>query len=154
MMIHFFRRTKSDSATCFNALRMSIGYRLLGLSPGSRYLSTTGEENDLDRVEQDQEIEEERKVLDVVQVVLQLLERVVDRSAVAVLDLGPAGDSRLHREPLHVVRDLSLEFVDELRPLGSWPDEAHVAEQHVEELGELVESRPTEGSPHAGHARV
>src|SRR6266849_525374 len=153
-MTHFFRRAKSDSATCFSAVKMSIGYRLLGLSPGTRYLSTTREENYLDRVQQNQEIEEERKVLDVVQIVLQLLERVVDRGAVTVLDLGPAGDSRLHREPLHVVRDLPLEFVDELRPLGTRPDEAHVAEQHIEELGELVESYPTEESPHVGHARV
>src|SRR5216684_429901 len=133
-MIHFFRRTKSDIATCLNAVRMSIGYRLLELSPGSRCLSTTGEEDDLNRVQQDEEIQEKGKVLDVVEIVLQLLERVVDRSAIAILDLGPAGDSWLHGEALHVVRDLLLKLMDELRPLGARPDEAHVPDQDVEEL--------------------
>src|ERR1700682_5912568 len=149
-MIHFFRRAKSDSATCFNALRMSIGYRLLCVSPDTSVIivgcrrirewsSSPCEEDDLNGAQQDQEVEEKREILDVVEVILQFLERVVYRGAIAILDLSPAREAGLHGQPLHVVRDLFLKRVDEFRSLGARADEAHVPDQDIEELRELVE---------------
>ena len=48
------------------------------------------QEHGLDRLEDDEEIERHRHVLDVEEVVLQLLHRVLDAGAVGVADLRPA----------------------------------------------------------------
>ena len=52
------------------------------------------QQDGLDRLEDDEEVERHRQILDVEQVVLQLLERVLDAGAVRVADLGPAGHAR------------------------------------------------------------
>src|SRR5215470_18385976 len=152
--IHFFRRTNSDRATCLSVLTMSIGYRLLRRCPDPRVSSTPGEQHDLHGVEQDQEVEEQREVLDVVEVVLQLLERIFDRGAVAILDLRPAGESRLHGQPLHVIRDFLLQALHELRSLRSRSDEAHVTDENVDQLRELVETGSTKDRSHSRDAGI
>jgi hypothetical protein len=43
-----------------------------------------------------------------------------------------------------VAFDVLPELAHELRSLGAWPDEAHVALEDVEELRELVERRPAQ----------
>src|SRR5262249_18152212 len=152
--IHFFRRTSSDRATCLRVLTMSIGYRLLRRCPDPRVSSTPGEQHDLHGVEQDQEVEEQREILDVVEVVLQLLERIFDRGAVAIPDLRPAGEPRLHGQPLHVVRDFPLQALHELRSFRPGPDEAHVTEQYIDQLGELVETGAPKDRSHPRDARI
>src|SRR5882672_4203691 len=155
-MIHFFRLAKSESATCRTMVKMSTAsFSYVGIrNEPDECSAAPSEQHDLNGVEQDQEVEEERKVLDVVEIVLQLLERVVDGGAVVILVLGPAGDAELHGEPLHVEENLLLEILDELRTLGARSDEAHVAHQHIEELGQLVETSPAEERPHLRHPRV
>ena len=85
----------------------------------------------------DLEVERDRPVLDVVEVVLDaLLDR---RVAAPAVDLRPAGQARAHLVAQHVLRDPLLELVDEERPLGPRADERHVAAQHVPELRQLVD---------------
>src|SRR5215510_14227536 len=152
--IHFFRRTSSDRATCLRVLTMSIGYRLLRRCPDPRWSSTSGEQHDLHGVEQDQEVEEQRKILDVVEVVLQLLQRIFNRGAVAIPDLRPAGEPRFHGQPFHVIRDFLLEALHELRSFRPRPDEAHVTEQHIDQLRELVQTGAAEDRSHPRDARI
>src|SRR5438094_3884322 len=116
--------------------------------------AASSEKDDLNRVEQDQKIEEERKVLDVVQIVLELFQRVVDGRSVAVLDLSPARDPRLDGKPLHVEGDLLLQVLDELGPLRARPDEAHMPHEDVEELRKLIQTRPPQEGSHTRHSRV
>src|SRR5690606_8727133 len=97
------------------------------------------EQHHFDRLQQDHEVEHQAVVLDVEQVELQLFPGVVDRGAVGIAQLGPAGQSRLHRVAHVVVADLAVELVDELRPLRARADEAHVTGQHVEQLRQLVQ---------------
>ena len=59
----------------------------------------------LDGLEDDEQVEGDRHVLDVEQVALQLLHRVFDAGAVAVADLRPAGQARAHHVPLPVERE-------------------------------------------------
>src|SRR5450756_1647139 len=73
----------------------------------------------LDRLEDDVGVQRHRQVLDVEQVVLELLHRVLDAGAVGVAHLRPAGQPGLHHVPLPVERDLHRQVVDELRPLGA-----------------------------------
>src|SRR5262245_10871949 len=91
-----------------------------------------------DRLDENPQVEGEAPALDVVEVVLDPpLDRGVPPPAV---DLGPAGDARLHLVAKHVARHAAPEFFDEARPLGSRANQTHLAAQHVEELGQLVEA--------------
>src|SRR6187399_879745 len=89
------------------------------------------EQNGLECLQNDEEVEEHGRVLDVEKVVLQLLERVLRTGAVGVAHLCPARDAGPHHMPLTVVRDLFRQFGDELRTLRPRPDQAHLAAQHV-----------------------
>src|SRR3954463_8602940 len=64
----------------------------------------------------DLEIEPDRPVLDVVEVVLDAL--VERRVAAPAVHLRPAGHAGLHLVPQHVLRDAVLELLDEVRTLG------------------------------------
>src|SRR4051794_30524486 len=50
------------------------------------------EQDNLHRLEQDHQVEEQGMVLDVVKVVLKLLLGIFDRGAIVQADLGPSGD--------------------------------------------------------------
>ncbi len=89
----------------------------------------------LDRGQEDDEVEEERAVLDVVEV--QALVGVEGR-VVAGLDLPQAGDAGPHLVP---VVEVGGELVDLVAQRRAGPDEAHVALQDVDQLGQLVEAR-------------
>src|SRR5512139_4320140 len=87
--------------------------------------------------DEDLQVEEEGPVLDVVEVMLDaLLDR---RVAAPAVPLRPAGPAALHAVAPHVLRDALAELLDDGRPLGPRADEAHVADEDVDELGELVE---------------
>src|SRR5688572_400297 len=122
--------------------RGASGGRLSGVRDGGSRLTRffagpfTGsprEEYDLHGMQEDEHIEKDRHVLDVVEVVLQLFPCVLDGGAVGVSYLSPSGDARLHREAVKVERHLLRELGHERDPLGSWPYQAHVTQQDVEE---------------------
>src|SRR5262249_34776708 len=75
------------------------------------------------RLEHDLDVQPERPVVDVEQVVAQLHLGV---DGVAAVHLGPTGDPRRHLVPLPVVRDLDLEAMDEAGPLRPGADQAHL----------------------------
>src|SRR5262245_54784828 len=62
-------------------------------------LRTFAGQNHAHGLEQNDDVEEQRMVLDVVEVVLQLLYRVVERGAVVVADLRPPGHPGLDAVP-------------------------------------------------------
>src|SRR4029450_3288480 len=151
MSTHFFRRARTERGTCFKTFKMSIGVNLLVRRPGrGRGSAATSEEHHLDSSNENHEIQEEREVLDVVEVILELLDGIFHRGAVAIPPLRPAGNSRLDRQALHVEGNLLLQRVDELGPFRPGPDEAHVPQEHVEELGHLVEPGLPEEAAHPG----
>src|SRR5436305_11460658 len=90
-----------------------------------------------EREPHDLEIERDRPVLDVIEVVLDaLLER---RVAAPAVDLRPSSDAGLDLVAQHVLRDAVLELLDEERPLRTRADDRHVAAEDVPELRQLVE---------------
>src|SRR5882762_10754153 len=103
-------------------------------------------------LDQDLQVEAQAPALDVVEVALDpLLDRGVAPPSV---DLGPAGDSRLHLVAEHVARHPPPEFLDEARALRTRPHETHLAAKHVEELRQFVEARSPEKRPEAGAAWI
>src|SRR5690606_28223402 len=111
------------------------------------------EQHDLDRVEKDEEIQEQRVVLDVVEVVLQLGACILDRRAIRIAHLRPAGDTRLHAVAYVVVGNVLDQVAHEERALGARADETQVAAQDVDELRQLVDSRAPQEPAYRGDAR-
>src|SRR3990172_10296761 len=100
----------------------------LKCSPGS-----FPEEHNLHTVEKNKQVEKHGQILDVIQVVLKLFQRVLDTASIAISHLGPSGDPWLDRKALAIEGDLLPQRVDEHRSLGSGADEAHLSDQHVED---------------------
>src|SRR4030095_15195981 len=92
----------------------------------------------------------EREVLDVVEVILELLDGIFHRGAVAITHLRPAGNSRLGRHAIHAEGNMLPGGWDDRGPFRPGADEAHVPQEHVEELGHLVEPGPPEEAAHPG----
>src|SRR3569832_1648406 len=111
-------------------------------------------QHDADRLEDDQQVEERRVVLGIIEVVFELLARIVDRGAIGVVDLRPAGDARLHHMALGIVIELLLQILDELRAFGARADEAHLALEHAPALRQFVDPRLADETTDAGDARV
>src|ERR1035437_6430017 len=89
-------------------------------------------------------VQRRRKILDVVTVELQLLDGILGRAAVLLIDLRPSGDARFHAQTLTVVGDFLLQHRGEFRPLRARPDDGHFAAHHVEQLRQLVETQPAQ----------
>src|SRR5206468_4104274 len=82
-------------------------------------------------LEDDDDIERDRHVLDVEQVVLQLLDRVFDAGAIRIADLRPARQPGLQYVPLTIVGDLLDKLLHELGPFRPGTHEAHVTAEDV-----------------------
>jgi len=68
----------------------------------SRYVGTCSactltKQHNLRRLEQNDQIEEQAMILGIIEIVLQLVHRVIDCRAVWIADLCPAGNARLYR---------------------------------------------------------
>src|SRR5215510_11413935 len=81
------------------------------------------------RVEDDEEVQRKRHVLDVEQVVLELLDGVFLAGSVGIADLRPSGQSWPYDVPLAVERDVPCQLLDEFWPLGPGSDLPPVAPQ-------------------------
>src|SRR5689334_9912742 len=97
----------------------------LGLHTTSDNLESlpASQEHDLDRLEHDPHIKQQRSVFDVVEIILKLLYCIFDRRAVAVIDLRPTGQARLNQVTLVVERNLLGQLLDEEGAFGARPDE-------------------------------
>ena len=91
-------------------------------------------------------VQDEGEVADVVQVVLKLAHGVLQRDAVGMVDLGPAGDAGFYEMSEMIAGDLAFVGVDKFLPFRPGADEAHLASKHVPELRQLVESSRAEKS--------
>src|SRR4051812_35170596 len=85
----------------------------------------------LDGLDDDVEVERDRQVLDVEELVLEFLESIFAACAVRVFHLRPTREPRPHGVPLAVKRNLLSELLDELRALGPRSNETHVAYEHI-----------------------
>src|SRR5690606_33128116 len=75
------------------------------VSRGRSVRAFTGQD-DPHRLEEDKGIQDQRVVLHVIQIVLELLRGIVDRSPVLVTNLRPPGDAGLDAVPHRIERNL------------------------------------------------
>src|SRR6476659_3467410 len=76
-------------------------------------------------LEEDQQVEKQRTVLDVIKIELQFLDRILESRPVLVSDLSPSRDAGLHAVPYRIVGNLACQSLDKERTLRSRADQAH-----------------------------
>src|SRR5262245_32909544 len=86
-------------------------------------------------IPQDQQVHHERAMFHVVEIEGQLLLEAIHVVHIAVTDLRPAREPRLERAAQSEIRIALADRIDELGPLGPRTHQAHVADEHVPELG-------------------
>ena len=113
--------------------RRSVSSATLQTTPLPR---ASAAENDRDRHADDEEISPDREILDVVPLDGEAFR---ESQLAAAVHLHGTGDSwfELESKPL-----LSCIAFDEIELLRARPHQAHVSDQHVPELRELVEAPP------------
>ena len=109
---------------------------------GAAFDDAFAHEDGEDRPEEAAAVEEEAEILDIFAVELRL---DGDLQFVATVDLRPAGEAGAD-----VVGAVFVALLDEIRLVpqgGARPDDAHLADEDVEDLRQLVEARlPEEGA--------
>src|SRR5437867_886663 len=112
------------------------------------------------RLEQDAEVQPERPVLEIEEVVSDLLHLLLEGVRVPIADLRPPGDPGPDRAPERVVRDRVARHLaqvadhqghePEIRDrVGPRTHEVHLAPEDVDELGQLVQPESPEPLPDA-----
>src|SRR6185312_2576606 len=112
------------------------------------------EHDDAHGLDQDGEIEEEIVVLHIIEVVSELLPRILDRLAIAVIHLRPAGDAGFDPVPEVIIGHFPAQLLDEIGALGPGADKAHIPFQHIDDLGNLVDPGGADEAAHPGDAIV
>src|SRR5262245_59754264 len=79
---------------------------------------------------------------------------VLERSAVWITDLRPSGQPRFDQVTLGVIRDHLFELLDEDRAFWPRPDQAHLAANDVEQLGQFIDPQFANPSAHSRYARI
>src|ERR1019366_8583751 len=102
--------------------------------------------------EENVQIEPRGPVGDVVEIVLDTFAQ--RRVAAPAVDLGPAGDAGFDGVPSVIVRDRLGELADENRTLRTRAYQAHVADEDVDELRQLVQARLAQEGAELRCARV
>jgi hypothetical protein len=93
----------------------------------------------LKSLEEDHQIQQDRSVLDVVQVKLKLFDLTFQGVAVAAIDLGPAGQARLDGKAEGIKWHSFFDFFGEVAADGPRTDEAHVAPEDVDQLRQFIQ---------------
>src|SRR5438552_1152357 len=91
---------------------------------------------------------------DVIEVVLQLLHRVLVALAVRIIHLRPARDTRLHQVPKMIKWNRLLVSFGALAPLRAWSNQADISFERIPELRQLIEPKFPQPTPHRGHTTI
>src|SRR5438552_2030356 len=101
--------------------------------------AAAAEENGGDGLEHDAEVFHQALAPDVLQVVAHLGPHVIDRAVVVMIDLGQPGDPRLGPLAQGILGDVLPQLGEDGGPLRPGPHDVHVALEHVQHLGQLVQ---------------
>src|ERR1700722_3528172 len=112
------------------------------------------EQHNLDRLEHNQQIQAERSILYVKQVILQFFPRIFQSVAVLVLHLRPAGDTRSDYMAHAVIRNLLAQPLDKLRSLRTRTYKRHISLEDAPQLRDLIQTRNAQKLPHRRDTRI
>src|SRR5215475_124377 len=92
------------------------------------------------------DVQEERPVLDIIQVMLKAwLQRCITAPPV---HLGPTSHAGFDTMPQHVARNALTKFLNEYGSFRTWAHQAHVALAHVPKLWQLIQAYTPEEGPY------
>src|SRR6266496_4532479 len=78
---------------------------------------------------------------DVIEIVLELLDRVLIALAVRIIHLGPPSDPRFNQVPKMIKRNRLLITFSTLGPFSAWADQTKIPFKDVPKLWELIEAK-------------
>src|SRR5271157_1615868 len=103
-------------------------------------LRSAAVDHHLGGLEQDSQVQENRHVLDVEEVVFQLGLGFLDARSILIPNLCPASDSRAQTVSQGKERNVLFQQLAKVRALGTRSHDTHLAAKNVEELGKLVQA--------------
>src|SRR6185437_9947245 len=106
------------------------------------------------RPNEDDEIEQQRRIFHIEQVELQFLPCVVKRRAVWKVNLSPTANSWLDGVTFAIKSNLLFEMVHKIRPLRSRAYEAHVPFKYIDQLRQLIDTNFSNPSADPGHSWI
>jgi hypothetical protein len=106
------------------------------------------------RRQENARIEPQAQAFDEEPIELQLAADAFEIGVRRELDLGETGDAGQHRVAFVVTGNCLGKLADEFGALRPRPDQAHLAQQHVEKLRQFVDVRAAQQPADRGHARV
>src|SRR5205809_7027832 len=90
---------------------------------------------------------------DVVEIILELLDRVFIALPIRIIHLRPAGDPRFHQVPKMIKRNGLLIASGALGTFRAWADQAHVTLEDIPKLRQLIEPQLPQPTPERGDPR-
>src|SRR4029077_586133 len=117
-------------------------------------LRAPAQQDDLDRLEHDQNVQTERRILDIEQVVLQLFLGVLYGITVLVANLRPAGNPGPHGVADPVIRNFLAEPLHKFRTLRPRSHKSHIALEHAPQLRNLIDARHSQKLADPGNSRI
>src|SRR5579875_671063 len=111
-------------------------------------------QNYLCRLQQYLQVQNQRPILDVVQVVSQLLASVAHAGAVLETHLCPAGQARRHKVAVTIQRNQPIKFGRQCRLFRTGTDKTHVASKHVPKLRQFVQPQTTNHPSRPGNTWI
>src|SRR3546814_7897583 len=112
-------------------------------SPARQQSSGRLRKKRLDGQEQNKHIQEQRAMLYIVEVILDLFAGLADAGGVALAHLRPARNSGLDHMAVNIKGQLPVEVPYKSGLLGPRADQAHVALQHIEKMRQFVDRKST-----------
>src|SRR5690606_11988492 len=116
--------------------------------------AATPEQDHRHRLEHDPEVLQQALPLDVFQVEADLPADIVQAAVVVMVDLRQAGDPRLGTLAQRVFGDVLPQLGKDHRALGARAHDVHLALEHVDELGQLVDPVLAQVAADPGDPRI
>src|SRR6185312_10775178 len=122
--------------------------------PPGGLLGAFADQHDLGRLNNDGEVKEHGKMLDVEKVIFELGFGLLQAGAVNIANLGPAGEAGTDAVALVEEGNFAIEHLAEVGHLRPGTDQAHLTTQSIDELGQFVQPELADDGPNAGNAGI
>src|SRR4029079_12976654 len=117
-----------------------------------RSVSVAVEQEAEERSDKNLDVKPDGPIFNIPEIILGAL--VNGGVAAQAIDLGPAGEAGLFVVAVHVARHQAAKLLDEGGLLRAGAHQAHIAQQNVYEVGELVDGIAAQDGADAGAARI
>src|SRR6185312_14727176 len=119
--------------------RGSVGMNGDECLPPGGLLGAFADQHDFGRLNNDGEVKEHRKMLDIEEVIFELGPGLLEAGAVNIANLRPAGEAGTDAMALVEEGNFAIEHFAEVRHFRPGTDQAHLTTQNIDELRQFVE---------------